>query len=90
MKAKEGFRLRPLGKEYIITGEGVAQIDFNRMIVLNESAAYLWQCVEDGQEFTADDLAAKLVERYEIDLDTASRDSAVIAQKWVEAGIVSE
>lgn len=90
MKAKEGFRLRPLGKEYIITGEGTAQIDFNKMIVLNESAAILWQGVEDGKDFTVEDLASILLEHYDIDTETAAGDSAVIAQKWVEAGIVSE
>lgn len=90
MKANEGFRLRPLGKEYIITGEGVAQIDFNKMIVLNESAAFLWQGICDGREFTAGDLADMLVGRYGIDLDTAVGDSAAIARKWIEAGIVSE
>lgn len=90
MKVKEGFRLRPLGKEYIITGEGVAQIDFNKMIVLNESAAFLWKGVGDGRDFTVEDLASMLVDCYGIDMDTASRDSAAIAQKWIEAGIVSE
>lgn len=79
--------MRKLCNEYIITGEGIAQIDFNKMIVLNESAAYLWESFEDGSEFTEDDLAAKLVERYDIDMERAKNDSAVIARKWIEAGI---
>ena len=29
MKLIEGFRLRPLGKEFIVTPESVAQINFN-------------------------------------------------------------
>ena len=88
MKTVPGFTLRPLGKEFIITAESIKQINFNRMISLNESAAYLWKSV-DGKEFTAEDLADLLCERYEIDRPTALKDSEAIAAKWIEAGIVT-
>ena len=87
MKTVEGFRLRPLGAEFIVTGESIKQVNFNKMISLNESAAYLWREVE-CKDFTVEDLARLLVERYEIDMETATKDSAAIAEKWVEAGIV--
>ncbi|MBQ9475484.1 MAG: PqqD family protein [Bacteroidales bacterium] len=89
MKTIEGFRLRPLGKEFIVVGEGPSQVDFNKMIALNESAAYLWKEV-DGKDFTIQNLAGLLVERYGIELDRALKDSEAIAKKWIEAGIVSE
>lgn len=89
MKTIPGFTLRPLGKEFIITAESIKQINFNKMISLNESAAYLWKSV-DGKDFNAEDLADLLVERYEIDRETALRDSQAIAAKWLEAGIVTE
>ncbi len=89
MKTIPGFTLRPLGKEFIITAENVKQINFNKMISLNESAAYLWRSV-DGKEFTAETLADLLLERYEIDRETALKDSEAIAAKWIEAGIVTE
>lgn len=88
MKTVPGFTLRPLGKEFIITAESVKQINFNKMISLNESAAYLWKSV-DGKDFSPEDLADLLVERYEIDRETALKDSEAIAAKWVEAGIVT-
>ena len=87
MKTVEGFTLRPLGKEFIITAENIRNINFNKMISLNESAAYLWKSV-NGIDFTADTLADLLVERYEIDRETALRDSEAIIVKWKEAGIV--
>ena len=65
MKIVEGFRLRPLGKEFIVTPESVAQINFNKMISLNSSAAYLWKSVE-GKEFTAETLRDLLLERYDV------------------------
>ena len=39
MKLVEGFRLRQLGGEFIVTPESVAQINFNKLISLNSSAA---------------------------------------------------
>lgn len=89
MKIIEGFKLRTLCGEHIITGEGLSQINFNKMISLNESAALLWQSVV-GREFTVADLADTLLENYEIDRETAEKDAAAIAAKWIEAGIVKE
>jgi len=89
MKLIDGFRLRPLGKEFIVVGEGPSQVDFNKMIALNQSAAYLWKEVE-GKAFTVEDLAELLVKEYEIDRELALRDSEVIAAKWIEAGIARQ
>ena len=89
MKIVEGFRFRNIGQEHIVTGEGLAQINFNKMISLNDSAAFLWERIE-GRDFSVQDLADALVEEYEIDAETALRDSEAIARKWIEAGIVAE
>lgn len=89
MKTLEGFNLRPLGREFILTCENMQKINFNKMISLNESAAYLWREVQ-GKEFTAETLADLLVERYEVEREVALKDSEAIAQKWIEAGIASE
>lgn len=89
MRIIEGFRLRKLGKEHIVVGEGLAQVNFNKMVSLNETAAYLWDSVE-GRDFTVADLTALLLDRYEVEEDVAARDAAALAQAWVEAGIVSE
>jgi len=89
MKTVEGFTLRSLAKEYIITAEDVRNINFNKLISLNESAAYLWESV-NGKEFDADTLADLLVERYEVDRETALRDSEAIIEKWKEAGIATD
>lgn len=89
MKTAEGFILRSLAKEYIITAENIQNVNFNKLISLNESAAYLWQSVQ-GKEFDADTLADLLAERYDVDRETALRDSEAIIVKWKEAGIVTD
>ena len=89
MKIIEGFVLRPLGEEFIVIGEGIAQINFNKMISLNSTAAFLWENVE-GKDFTVEDLTKLLTDNYEVEEERAASDAAAIAAKWIEAGIVSE
>lgn len=89
MKIKEGFKLRTLCNETVVMAESNKLINFNKLIRLNESAAYLWKCVE-GKDFSIDDLANFLVDNYEVDLETAKKDSANLAKSWIEAGIVEE
>ncbi|NLZ50270.1 MAG: PqqD family protein [Rikenellaceae bacterium] len=89
MRIIEGFVLRPLGDEFIITGEGPAQVNFNKMISLNSTAAYLWRSVE-GKEFSVEDLTSLLLEEYDVDEATASKDALAIVNKWIEIGLVEE
>lgn len=89
MKINEGFELREMCGEHIIIATGVANIDFSKVISLNESAAYLWREVE-GKEFTPETLAALLTAKYDVDPATAEVDAAALAQGWVEAGIAAQ
>lgn len=89
MKIIEGFRLRKLGKEHIVVGEGLAQVNFNKMISLNSSAAYLWESVE-GKDFSVEDLVSLLLDKYEVEEDIARRDAEALAKAWLEAGVISE
>ena len=89
MKTKQGFRLRNVCGENVIVAEGIENIDFSKIISMNESAAYLWQKVE-GQVFTAADLARYLCDEYEVDESTAQTDAQTVVQQWLDAGIIEE
>ena len=73
MKIIDGFVLRPLGEEFIVIGEGISQINFNKMISLNSTAAFLWENVE-GKDFTVEDLTKLLTDNYEVEEERASAD----------------
>lgn len=88
MHLKEGYILRELGEDAIVIGEG-ATVDFQRMISLNSSAAYLWRSVE-GREFTTDMLTGLLLEEYEVGREEAASAAADIAAAWIRAGIAEE
>ena len=67
-----------------MTAEGLEHIDFNKLISLNQTAAFLWEKVA-GKEFTAEDMAQHLVEEYGIDMELALTDAGKLAQAWIDA-----
>ena len=87
MKLKNGFRLRSICGENVVVAEGLENIDFNKMLSLNESAALLWEEFY-GKDFELKDLADKLVSHYEIDYDTAEKDCAALVEAWRNAGVL--
>lgn len=89
MKIKKGFELREVCGEHIIVAYGRENIDFNKVISLNESATYLWKNIVDG-EFTAETMAALLLKEYEVDEATARQDAQALLDEWVKVGLVQE
>ena len=89
MKFKNGYRLRPLGQEFILVAEGLEAVDFSRMISMNESAAFLWKEVED-KDFDAEMLTTLLVDNYGVTSETAQNDVAALLQSWLAAGLIEE
>ena len=87
MKTKKGFKLRSICGENVIVAAGIENIDFSKIISMNESAAYLWQNIE-GKEFTEKELVDLLTAEYEVDEATARQDVATMLQQWTEAGML--
>lgn len=86
MKIKEGFELREMCGENIIVAKGVQNIDFNKIISLNETAAYLWKAIV-GKEFTPESMAELLRMEYEVTEATALADAQELAKAWQDAGL---
>lgn len=87
MKIKDGFTLRTLCGEHIVIGEGLAQVNFNKMLSLNDSAAYLWEEIK-GREFSIEDLVALLTERYDVTAERARQDVTAMVDLWQQNGIL--
>lgn len=87
MKTKNGFILRSLGKEYILVAEGLEVVDANRLISMNESAAYLWKAVE-GKDFETETLVDLMLEAYDINREVAEKDVTSLVQTWKDADII--
>ncbi len=79
MKIREEYKVREMAGEHVVIMQGRLGVDMTKIISLNESALYLWNALA-GKEFSVDDAARLLTERYEVDDATAARDAAA----WVE------
>lgn len=92
MRTIEGFKLRKLGNEYILVGESMALINFNKMITLNETAAFLWKAAAEATAahgtFDARALCDALCGEYEVDPSQALTDVEATIATWREAGVI--
>ena len=86
MKIKEGFELMVVCGEAVVVAHGMNNIDFSKVISLNESAAYLWNKVI-GQDFDSELLARLLQEEYDVDYVTARTDAEKMIADWRNAGL---
>lgn len=87
MRIKKGFVLRDVCGEKIVVAEGKENIDFTKIISMNESATFLWENVKDI-DFDVDMLKTLLCSEYDVEEATALADSQTILNQWVEAGVV--
>ena len=75
--------------EYIVTGEGLARVDFSKVISLNATAAYLWEQIQD-KDFTPEELVDLLTARYDVDAQTALTDAEGLIAAWQKADLLDE
>ena len=89
MRIKSGFELRDICGEHIIVAYGAENVDFTKLITLNESAAYLWKQVID-KDFCEEDLVQLLLAEYDVEKDLASADVKELLASWKNAGLVED
>ena len=87
MRIKNGFELRKICGENIIVAHGLDNIDFTKVISMNESAADIWNSVVD-KDFTVEDMVKALLHNYQVDEKQAVEDSEALLKQWIEAGLV--
>lgn len=80
--------MRELAGSHVVVAVGAAAKEFNGIIRLNKTGAFLWRKLQDGSDEEA--LVSALLEEYDIDADTAKRDVLAFVQRIKEAGLVEE
>ena len=87
MKIEKEFILREIAGEHIIVPTGETVLQFNGMITVNEIGALLWGMLQN--DVTKEEMITKVLEEYEIDEETASKDIQEFLDKLVSAGILA-
>ena len=90
MRKRKGFELQNVCNEYLLIPTGVENIDFSKIISLNETAAYLWNNIPETEPFTVETVAELLIKEYEVEEEIALEDSRLIAESFIESGIAEE
>ena len=90
MRTVEGLKLRTLIGEQIIVADGPKMVNFNKIIMLNETAAFLWNEMVRLGECTNEDLVKSLLDEYEVDEATATESVASTINQWKEIGIIED
>ncbi|MBO5613272.1 MAG: PqqD family protein [Prevotella sp.] len=87
MQVKSGFKLNEVCGQTFLVPMGESNIDFSKLIALNESSLLLWKRMSEG-EFTTDDLVKTLLDEYEVDEATARKDVEAIVEQFKSEGVV--
>ena len=72
MKIEKEYILRQIAGDYIIVPVGSAALEFNGMITVNETGAFLWEKLREGT--TKEELLHAMLEEYEVSEKEAEAD----------------
>ena len=86
MKIKDGFILREVAGSSIVVAVGDAVKEFNGVINLNETGAFLWKQIEKGADESA--LISALLDEYDVDKETAEKDVKIFIEKLQQAKLL--
>ncbi len=86
---KTHLKLHRIGRKYMLveTPEGCANL--TNVYSMNETAAWLWQKICNGEKHTAEKLAHGLCQEYKVDPDRALHDVEHQLETWKMMGLLS-
>ncbi len=86
MKIKEDFMLRKIADSYVVVPVNQMTLDFNGIINLNETGAFLFELLQNGAE--REELVEKMLDEYDVTRDKAEKDIDTFICKIKEADII--
>ena len=86
MKIKDGYLLRNIADEWIIVPVGARLYDFNGLMTVNETGAFLWKLLQE--ERTRDELINSLISEYDIDIETSYNDLKEFIDSLIDSGVI--
>ncbi len=89
MRIKENIKIKQIGNESILVSNDEGNMNYTRVISLNQSAKFLITESFD-QDFTIEDWAERLTEKYGINKAQAIADSQALVEKLVQSGVLYE
>lgn len=88
MKLKEGLIFHAVGEEHMAVATGEAAKSFNGIIRNNETAAYIFELLQE--EITEENIVEAMCERYDAPKDVIASDVADVVERIRKAGLLHE
>ena len=88
MKLKENFILRQVADTWVVLSLWNTNVDFNGMLTLNDTGAFLWKALEQGADKVA--LTDAICAEYDVDRAVAAADVAEFLDKLAAAGCLED
>ena len=87
MNIKKGFELRDVCGEKVIIASGLENLDFTKLISVNETGADIWNLLLEGAT-SEEDLSAKFLDLYEGDEEQMRREVSAFLKELAEIGVL--
>lgn len=85
MKIKDDFALRKVADSYVVVPVNSLTLDFNGVINLNETGAFLFEQLQKGIE--KEELVEKMLDEYDVTREKASADIDLFINKLEDADV---
>lgn len=82
--------LRDVCGENVIVGEGLGALNFGKLLVVNETAAWLWKEAQKLGIFSIESLTERLCDEYDVTEEVAKADVAEILQNWQDINVIED
>ena len=86
MRISKDFIIKKIMDDYIVVPTGKEMVDFNAMITLNETGAFLWEKLQE--EKTEVELVEELCAEYDVASDVAAQDISDFLKLLQDADIL--
>lgn len=88
MKVKSDFILRQIAGKNVVLPIGMATVNFDGMMTLNNSGVMLWKTLEQGA--TRDELVDVLTKEYDVSNEEAGKDVDEFIAALQQTGCIEE
>lgn len=85
MKIKNDFVLRKVADSYVVVPVNSLTLDFNGVMNLNETGAFLFEQLQNGIE--KEELVCKMLDEYDVTEEKASADIDAFINKLKDADV---
>ena len=86
MKKIKSFITRTIAGETVLVPSEETAHDFNGMISLTDTAAFIWEHIEEATDFNQ--LVDMILDEYEIDRETAAADASGVVMQLLQHGMI--